>query len=57
MEQFQFHIAVNPDARDVDSLKDRADTFNVEETHLDDFTGLAIFLRDSLEQLIAGLYA
>jgi GNAT superfamily N-acetyltransferase len=57
MEQFQFNIDVNPDAREIRSLSDRIDTFNVEETRIYDFKELAIFLRDSTRQLIAGIYA
>lgn len=57
MEQFQFNIDVNPDAREVQSLSNRIDTFNVEETRIYDFKELAIFLRDSTGQLIAGVYA
>ncbi|HEV2281768.1 MAG TPA: GNAT family N-acetyltransferase [bacterium] len=57
MEQFQFIIDVNPDAREVQSLNNRIDTFNVEETRIYDFKELAIFLRDSTRQLIAGVYA
>jgi GNAT superfamily N-acetyltransferase len=57
MEPFQFNIDVNPDAREVQSLSNRIDTFNVEETRIYDFKELAIFLRDSTGQLIAGVYA
>jgi GNAT superfamily N-acetyltransferase len=57
MEQFQFNIDVNPDAREIQSLNDHIDTFNVEETRIHDFKELAIFLRDSTRQLIAGVYA
>jgi hypothetical protein len=47
MDQHQFQIDVNPDNRDVEYLKDRIDTFNVDETKIYDFKELAIFLRDS----------
>jgi len=57
MEQLQFNIDVNPDAREIESLSDRIDTFNVEETRIYDFKELAILLRDSARQLIAGIYA
>ena len=57
MEQFQFNIDVNPDAREIESLRDRIDTFNIEETRIYDFTELTISLRDSRGQLIAGIYA
>lgn len=57
MEQFQFNIDVNPDASEIASLTDRIDTFNIEETRTYDFKELAIFLRDSTRQLIAGIYA
>jgi len=41
MEQFQFNLDVNPDAREVQSLSNRIDTFNVEETRIYDFKELA----------------
>ena len=52
-----FNIDVNPDAREVESLTDHIDTFNVEETRIYDFKELAISLRDSTKQLVAGIYA
>ena len=52
-QQFQFDIEVNPDPRDIESLRDHVDTFNVEETKIYDYRDLAIFLRDSMGQLIA----
>ena len=57
MEQFQFNIDNNPDPWGIKSLSDRIDTFNVEETRTYDFEELAIMLRDSTSQLIAGIYA
>jgi len=56
-QQFQFDIEVNPDPRDIESLRDHVDTFNVEETKIYDYGDLAIFLRDSMRQLIAGIRA
>jgi len=55
MEQFQFDIDVNPDAREIESLRDHVGTFNVEETKIHDYKELAIFLRDSMSPLIAGI--
>jgi GNAT superfamily N-acetyltransferase len=57
MERFQFNVDVNPDAREIESLKDRIDAFNIRETGIYEFTELAIFLRDSMRELIAGIYA
>ena len=57
MEQLQFNIDVDPDTREIASLSNRIDTFNVDETKIYDFKELAIFLRDSTRQLIAGIYA
>lgn len=53
----RFDIDTAPDRRDVDSLKDHIDTFNVEETQIHDFKELAVFLRDPAGQMLAGLYA
>ncbi|HLY21380.1 MAG TPA: GNAT family N-acetyltransferase [bacterium] len=57
MDETQFTIDTHPDGRQVDLLKDRIDTFNMDETKIRDFEELAIFLRDSSAELIAGLYA
>src|SRR5713101_5330792 len=57
MEHTRFEIDSSPEAREVESLKDRIDTFNVDETRIYDFKELAIFLRDPPGQMIAGLYA
>jgi ribosomal protein S18 acetylase RimI-like enzyme len=57
MKQDQFRIDVSPDTRDVEYLRDRIDTFNVDETKIYDFKQLAIFMRDSMGQMIAGIYA
>lgn len=57
MEQTHFDIETHPDPREVDLLRERIDTFNVAETEIYDFKDLAIFLRDSSAQMIAGLYA
>ncbi|HEV2358515.1 MAG TPA: GNAT family N-acetyltransferase [bacterium] len=57
MEQTQFDIDTHPDGLEVDLLRDRIDTFNVDETKIYDFKELAIFLRDSSGQMIAGIYA
>jgi GNAT superfamily N-acetyltransferase len=57
VEHTQFEIDTHPDGREVDLLKDRIDTFNVDVTKIYDFKELAIFLRDSSGQTIAGLYA
>ena len=52
-----FEINTNPDPRDVESLKDSVDTFNVDETRIYDFKELAILLQDSTGQMSAGIYA
>ena len=57
MEHTRFDIDIHPDSRDVELLKDRIDTFNVDKTEIHDFKELAIFLRDSSGQMTAGLYA
>ena len=57
MEHTRFEIDSRPESREVESLKDRIDTFNVDETKIYDFKELAIFLRDPTGQLTAGLYA
>jgi GNAT superfamily N-acetyltransferase len=57
VEQARFDIETHPDSREVDLLKDHIDTFNVDTTKIYDFKELAIFLRDSSAQMIAGLYA
>ena len=46
-----------PDHRDVECLKDRVDTFNVDETRIYDFKELAILLKDSTGQMFGGIYA
>ena len=46
-----------PDHRDVECLKDRVDTFNVDETRIYDFKELAILLKDAAGQMYAGIYA
>jgi GNAT superfamily N-acetyltransferase len=57
VDQFRFEIDTHPEGREVERLKDRIDTFNVDVTKIHDFEELAIFLRDSSAQMIAGLYA
>jgi GNAT superfamily N-acetyltransferase len=57
VEHTRFEIDSRPESREVESLKDRIDTFNVDETRIYDFKELAIFLRDPTGQMIAGLYA
>jgi ribosomal protein S18 acetylase RimI-like enzyme len=56
MGQPRFEIDINPDTREVEYLKEHIDTFNVDETKLYDFKELAIFLRDSSHQILAGIY-
>jgi GNAT superfamily N-acetyltransferase len=53
----QFEINTNPHPRDVESLKDSIDTFNLDETRIYDFKELAILLKDSTGQMSAGIYA
>lgn len=57
MDRTQFAIDTNPDSGEVDRLKDRIDTFNLDQTKIYDFEELAIFLRDASQDMIAGLYA
>jgi ribosomal protein S18 acetylase RimI-like enzyme len=57
VEHTRFEIESSPARREVESLKDRIDAFNVDETKIYDFKELAIFLRDPMGQMIAGLYA
>jgi len=52
----QFAIDTHPDSGEVDRLKDRIDTFNLDVTQIYDFEELAIFLRDGSDAMIAGLY-
>ena len=57
MDHTRLKIDINPEHRDVESLKDRVDTFNVDETRIYDFKELAILLKDSTGQMFAGIYA
>lgn len=57
MEHSRFVTDSSPDPREVESLKDRIDTFNVDATKIYDFKELAIFVRDPTGQMTAGLYA
>jgi GNAT superfamily N-acetyltransferase len=57
VEHSRFVIDSCPERRDVESLKDRIDTFNVDETKIYDFKELAIFVRDPTGLMTAGLYA
>jgi ribosomal protein S18 acetylase RimI-like enzyme len=57
VEHTRFEIDSSPEAQEVESLKDRVDTFNMDETRIYDFKEVAIFLRDPPGQMIAGLYA
>lgn len=52
----QFTILDEPDAQDVQSLEDRIYEFNTEATGIIDGQLMAIFLRDSTDEIIAGLY-
>jgi len=57
MGQSQLDINANPSAREIELLKDRIDTFNIGETKISDFKEIAIFVRDSASEYVAGIYA
>jgi len=54
MDHTRLKIDINPDHRDVECLKDRVDTFNVDETRIYDFKELAILLKDAAGQMYVG---
>ena len=57
VDRTQFAIDTHPDSGEVNRLKDRIDTFNLDATKIYDFEELAVLLRDASEEMIAGLYA
>ena len=48
-------IEEHPDSRDLDFVSDQIDAFNIAVTGIDDWRALAIFVRDDMGQIAAGL--
>ena len=57
MDEFQIQVTEQPTEMDWQWLEDRINRFNVQVTGYDDYRLLAIFIRDPVGAMIAGLTA